>query len=523
VSETTAAARDLRGPLEPRRDQSIIAPGGTAGRWEQFSLAWVVTRREIRDTLRDWRLVVPITLLTLVFPVILNFAADMTLGFVRQYNASVIGEQAIPFMLLVVGFFPISFSLVIALETFVGEKERKSLEPLLATPLTNTQLYLGKTMAALIPPVSASYLGITVYLASLFLFIDYRPPIILVLQILLLTTAEAVVMVSGAVIISSQTTSVRAANLLASFVILPMAFLVQGEAIIMFWSRYELLWFVLLALVVSDLMLVRMGIRIFSREELLGREIDSLNFRRSWRMLKAYLLDPPGVGLAGAHRQTESAPGSMRLRLARFYRRDVPQLLRMHRAPLAVVLIGLAAALFVGWLYAVRNPLPAGLFDLEGVNREMFDQFEGSGLLPSLSTWGILSHNLRSLLAAGLLAVLSFGSLAVLLLMAPIAVIGFVTVQMAMTGNNPLLFIGTFVLPHGIVELPAAIIATAAAVRLGMSVVSPPPGMTVSQSWLQALAHFIKLFLLVVLPLLVVAAFIEVHVTPQLVVAVYGN
>ena len=56
-----------------------------------------------------------------------------------------------------------------------------------------------------------------------------------------------------------------------------------------------------------------------------------------------------------------------------------------------------------------------------------------------------------------------------------------------------------------------------------MSVVAPPPGMTVSQSWLQALAHFFKLFLLVVLPLLVVAAFIEAHITPQLVVAVYGN
>jgi uncharacterized membrane protein SpoIIM required for sporulation/ABC-type transport system involved in multi-copper enzyme maturation permease subunit len=515
MSETVADARGLHG-------RGVAASGAPAGRWEQLALAWVVTRREIRDTLRDWRLVVPITLLTLVFPVILNFVANMTLGFVRQYNASVIGEQAIPFMLLVVGFFPISFSLVIALETFVGEKERKSLEPLLATPLSNTQLYLGKTMAALIPPIAASYLGIIVYLASLFLFIDYRPPLILVLQILLLTAAEAVVMVSGAVIISSQTTSVRAANLLASFIILPMAFLVQGQAIIMFWSRYELLWFVLMALIVCDLMLVRMGIRIFNREELLGREIDSLNFRRSWRLFKAYLLDPPAVGPAGEGHEA-AFESRIRPRLVRFYRRDVSQLLRLHRSSLAIVLIGLAAALLVGWLFAVRNPLPADLLTLEGINRETFDQFEGAGVLPSLSTWGILSHNVRSLLAAGLLAVLSFGSLAILLLMAPVAIIAFVTAQMALTGNNPLLFVSTFVLPHGIVELPAAIIATAAAVRLGISIVSPPPGMTVSQSWLQALAYFVKLFILVVIPLLVVAALIEVHITPWLVVAVYGN
>ncbi len=494
-----------------------------AGWRAQLPLVWVVTRREIRDTLRDWRLVVPITLLTLVFPVILNFAASITLRFVRQYNAAIVGEQAIPFMLLVVGFFPISFSLVIALETFVGEKERKSLEPLLATPLSNTQLYLGKTLAALIPPVLASYLGIAVYLTSLFLNISYRPSLILVVQIILLTTAEALVMVSGAVIISSQTTSVRAANLLASFVILPMAFLVQGEAIIMFWARYEMLWFVLLALIVSDVILVRMGIRIFNREELLGREIDNINLRRSWCLFRGYLFDPPMIDLFDGHRKVTSSKGHIASRLVRVYRRDLPQLLRLNWASVVVVLVGLAAAVFVGWLYAVLYPLPAELINLEGISREAFDKFEGNDFLPSLSVSGILVNNVRSLLAALLLAVLSFGSLAILLLMVPIAILGFMTVQAALAGYSPLVFIGTFILPHGIAELPAAIIATAMAVRVGISVVSPPPGMTVSQSWLQALAHFLKLFVLLVLPLLAVAALIEVYVTPQLVIAVYGN
>ena len=130
------------------------ASAGESQSWrEGLSCVWVVTMREIRDTLRDWRLVAPILLLTLVFPIILNFGAKLTLNFVQRYNAAIIGEQSIPFLLLVVGFFPISFSLVIALETFVGEKERNSLEPLLATPLSNNQLYLGKTLAAMIPPV----------------------------------------------------------------------------------------------------------------------------------------------------------------------------------------------------------------------------------------------------------------------------------------------------------------------------------------------------------------------------------
>jgi uncharacterized membrane protein SpoIIM required for sporulation/ABC-type transport system involved in multi-copper enzyme maturation permease subunit len=511
--------------LQQAVEQVKVASTPPLGLWPkgwraQLFPVWVITRRDIHDTMRDWRLMVPIVLLTLVFPVLLNFIARFIMDYFGQYTASIIGKQAIPFLLLVAGFFPISFSLVVALETFVGEKERRSLEPLLATPLSNTQLYLGKTLAALIPPVLASYLGIAVYLGSLFLTINYRPPLVLVLQTILLTTAEALIMVSIAVIVSSQTTSVRAANLLAGFIILSMALLVQGEAIIMFWANYATLWFVLMALIVCDLILVRMGVRIFNREELLGREIDSISLRQSWRSFKGYLLDPPVADLTPVD---ASGAGGLKSHLARFYRHDMYQLLRLNRAPLIVVLLGLMGAVFIGWQYAVRHPLPVEVFKLEGISRETFEQFQGAGLLPTFSTWEILSNNVRSLLAAGLLAVLSFGSIAIVLLMAPIAIVGFLGVQMTMAGYNPLVFTAAFILPHGIFELPAAIIATATALRLGASVISPPPGMTVSQSWLQALAHFIKLFVLVVLPLLIVAALIEVHITPQIVIAVYGN
>ena len=137
--------------------------------WHSFERAWIITRREVRDTMRDWRLVVPIVSLTVVFPALMQFTANIAQRWVMRYGASIVGERIIPFLMMIVGFFPISFSLVIALETFVGEKERHSLEPLLATPLTNSELYWGKTMAAMIPPLGASYLGLVLYLAGLFL------------------------------------------------------------------------------------------------------------------------------------------------------------------------------------------------------------------------------------------------------------------------------------------------------------------------------------------------------------------
>ena len=182
----------------------------------------------MRDSFRDWRIIAPILILTFLFPSLAQFVAGSFANFVAGYGAEIIGERTIPFLLMIVGFFPISISLVIALETFVGEKERRSLEPLLSTPLTNTELYIGKTLAAMIPPLVSSFGGMAVYLSSLvFGNLAWRPPAMLVVQIVVLTTVQALVMVTGAVVVSSQTTSTRAANLLASFIIIPMTLLIQ--------------------------------------------------------------------------------------------------------------------------------------------------------------------------------------------------------------------------------------------------------------------------------------------------------
>ena len=200
-----------------------------------LSNALIITRREVRDSFRDWRIITPILILTFLFPFLAQFVAGRFAAFVEGYGAEVIGTRTVPFLLMIVGFFPISISLVIALETFVGEKERRSLEPLLSTPLTNSELYIGKTLAAMFPPLVSSYGGMTVYLLSLvFGELAWRPPWVLVAQIILLTTVQALVMVTGAVVVSSQTTSTRAANLLASFIIIPVAILIQGESAIMF-------------------------------------------------------------------------------------------------------------------------------------------------------------------------------------------------------------------------------------------------------------------------------------------------
>ncbi|MGB5934096.1 MAG: ABC transporter permease subunit, partial [Anaerolineae bacterium] len=150
------------------------------GASESLAKALVITRREAHDSLRDWRIVTPILLLTLIFPWIMSLASKVAANFAVAYgvadNAAIITQQLVPFSLLIVGFFPISFSLVIALETFVGERERNSLEPLLATPISDGELYLGKLLAAMLLPVAASYLGLVFHLIGLQWITNYHIP-----------------------------------------------------------------------------------------------------------------------------------------------------------------------------------------------------------------------------------------------------------------------------------------------------------------------------------------------------------
>jgi uncharacterized membrane protein SpoIIM required for sporulation/ABC-type transport system involved in multi-copper enzyme maturation permease subunit len=487
-------------------------------------MAWIVARREMRDTLRDWRIVLPIVALTLIFPWLMNWTAQVAIDFVQRRDATIIGERLIPFLLMIVGFFPISFSLVIALETFVGEKERRSMEPLLSMPITDLELYLGKVTSALTLPLIGSLLGIVVYLGGLYWSMGYLPSLELLLQVLVLTVTEALVMVAGAVVVSSQTTSVRAANLLASFIIIPMALLLQVESIVMFWGNYDTLWVIGLGMIVVMLILIRMGVKTFNREEILGREIDELNLRRTARLLRTFFVQPPGGRGRGRDVPSSTMPLLRPFRwLTRVYRVDLPYLLRHNRVPVAVVGLAMLCAVGIGWAYVARFPLPAGAIDLGNLSQQGLQTLPDISFLPSLTTRGIFEHNVWVLALAGFLAVVSLGVLAILMLMVPIGIVSFFAGQMAWLGYNPLLFVAVFVLPHGLFEIPAAVIATAFALRLGASITVPREGLTVGEGLVAATADFCKVFLFLVVPLLLVAAFVEAHVTPQLVLWAYGG
>ena len=475
--------------------------------WAKLQPIWIVTRREMRDQLRDWRIVVPIVVLTLFFPFLMNFTARQVLGFVEQYGANLIAERFIPFLLMIVGFFPITVSLVIALESFAGETERHSIEPLLSSPLSDGQLYLGKLLASLVPPVLASYLGVLVYLVGIYRSTSWRPPADFLLLVLILTFVQALVMVSGAVVVSTQTTSVRAANLLASFIVVPMALLIQGEAVVMLWAEYNVLWWAVLGQTVLAALLVRMGVTHFNREELLGREIDALNLRWAWRVLRSGF-----VGQAKSMRQ--------------WYTREIPATLRRLRLPIGLMGLLLAAGMLLGARQVETFGLAGsalGMEALQSLDDSLLERFQQIGFFNVGNVTYIWLHNLRAAALAWLAGAFTFAVAGVLILMLPLTLIGFLAGVAGLAGINPWLFIAAFTLPHGLLEIPAILITGAAILQVGASFVTPARGQTIGEAWLRAMADWAKMTVAVVVPLFLGAAALEVFLTPRFALWVLGG
>lgn len=458
---------------------------------------FLVAGREVRDNFRDWRIIVPIIILTLFFPVLMNYTANRLVNFVQQYDAPIVGERLIPFLLMVVGFFPMSISLVIALESFVGEKERQTIEPLLCTPLSDLQLYFGKLLASLTPPLLSSYLGVVVYLFGITYKVGWRADPVFLIQIFVLATMQALVMVSGAVVVSSQTTSVRAANLLASFIVLPMALLIQAESALMFWGHYHALWWVAMGLLIIASLLIRSGLAQFRREELLEREMDTLNLRwigqTFWRFFK-------GEG------------GS----LWKWWRLEVLKSAQKVLLPSGLTVLVLLLGGIVGVSQAKQFVLPAEYIQEYWNSGELVNRLAGLQLLPSYTVRLVWFQNLRAIFIASVGGFFTFGVLGMLILSLPFALIGYFMASLAQIGISPWTFLGAFILPHALFEVPAILLAGGAILRMGASFAAPARGQTVGEAWLKAVSDWAKVMIGLVMPFLLAAALVEMSITPRL-------
>jgi uncharacterized membrane protein SpoIIM required for sporulation/ABC-type transport system involved in multi-copper enzyme maturation permease subunit len=463
---------------------------------------WLVAHREFIDQFRDWRIIVPMLLLVTLFPFIADDTTRQAVNFMNRFGGDLILDNLIPFVVLVIGFFPLSFTLVVALESFVGEKERGTIEPLLSSPLEDRHMYLGKLLVGITTPLVFSYASIGIYLILVSRRDVAFPSTYMLTLILLLTFAHAVLMVSSAIVISVQATTIRAANLLASFVVVPVAFLLQGETVLIFWGNEDVLWYAIAGVTLLAGLLVRLGLAHFRREYLLGREIDTLNLR--W------------IGRTFRNRFRGDART-----ISEWYRNEIPVTLRQLKQPLMIV----AALALVGgiasYMWVVVN-VPA-YFDLTPGHINEIRTLLAENLT-NLDTLGerlpapvLFYHNARTTVAFLLLGLVSFGTLGLALFILNVGLVGGVLGAATLVGYSPLYVFTIGILPHGIFELSAVFLATAAMLKTGAQLVTPQTDKSLGETLLVSLADWFRIFVGVALPLLAVAAIIEIYVTPLLI------
>ncbi len=455
----------------------------------------VIINREIQDQVRDWRIVLPIIALTIFFPILMNFTENQAMVLIHRYGADVMADQLVPFFMMIVGFFPISVSLIIALESFVGEKERGSIEPLLNTPLKDWQLYAGKLISAIVPSLIASFLGMGVYILGLLVQGYHLPLPSLLAPILVLVVMQALVMVSGAVVVSSQATSVRAANLLASFIIIPVALLIQLETIVIFSGDYRVLWLFVFGLIIFTILLIRVGLSHFQREELLGREFDVLNIRWGWGIFKnAFIGDSRNI--------------------IDWYLRVLPVTIKRLIRPSIFMILLLLFAISIGssQVHLFSRDLVKSPVVINENLKSLITDWPVFSLPPVLAIWW---QNLRAILISFTLGIFSFGILGVMPQIATFGLLGFLLGDIIQNGASVWIYLIGFILPHGLLEIPAVILAGAAILQMGAILAAPTPGKTIAEVWINTLADWFKVMVGAVVPMLFVAAAIEAWVTPH--------
>jgi ABC-2 type transport system permease protein len=178
--------------------------------------------------------------------------------------------------LLMLILAPIAGSMSVAAYTIIGEKQARTLEPLLATPITTIELLAGKILGSLLPAVGIAIACFFFYLACVVIFA--RPGVAWTLVaprslaiVFILGPVASLVALQLAVFVSSRVNDARSAQQLGALIILPVVGLLIAQLTgnVTLTARGILL--ISGALIVVNAALMRIGTALFDRESILTR------------------------------------------------------------------------------------------------------------------------------------------------------------------------------------------------------------------------------------------------------------
>ena len=260
----------------------------------RIGYVWAVFGKEWRDLLSNRLLLGAVAFPALVFAAIptglVAFIQARNLdpnqmSQIQQYIANFPGvEPKVAAQAFIVTNFMAYFLLIpamvpmaIATQSVIGEKVNRSLEPQLATPLEVSELLAGKTIAAALPAVTATWLVFIAYgyingliadpRLTRFVFSD-----VWIVAMLTLVPLICLFSVLMGIVISSRVNDPRTAQQIGGFVVIPII----GVAVAQFFGGHAT--FTMQQVLIGDLLVAGLvGIALligswaFERESILTR------------------------------------------------------------------------------------------------------------------------------------------------------------------------------------------------------------------------------------------------------------
>ncbi len=172
---------------------------------------------------------------------------------------------------------PLMVASVLGGDSFVGEKERRTLEGLLYTPLTDAELFVAKLLAALMPALVVTLVCFLLYGVSVNVG-GYRtmggiffPASTWWPLVFWLAPGVSVAGLGIIVLVSSKAKTFMAAQQTASLLVLPIMFLMVGQVSGLFFLSVGLLLGVGALVWLIGFWLIWIGSKTFSRGELIAR------------------------------------------------------------------------------------------------------------------------------------------------------------------------------------------------------------------------------------------------------------
>ena len=244
----------------------------------RLSKAWIISARDFKI----FRRVKNVWYSIIVFPVVISVLFPVILEYLAFRGSHGLAAPAVlPNLLTSFSFFLVIGAayvpLGIASYSIVGEKVEKSLEPLLATPLTDGEILLGKAISAVIPTLIAMYAAAAVFMVGIdevtfgTLGYYYFPNWNIATLLLVLMPVAIVMSVLFAVFVSSRVNDVRSASSFGIFILFPLlAIYLLSETSVITLDVNTLLVIsgVLLAV---DVALFLVSTKTFRREEILTK------------------------------------------------------------------------------------------------------------------------------------------------------------------------------------------------------------------------------------------------------------